>query len=188
MEIIFDQIIRGSNLVSNIRKLSQVSETEIILKKVNLSADLKEAVKFIYESFPYKNLDIKIESKFEDLVVKADTLLLDVFENILFNAVKYTENLTIEILIRISKDLKNETKHLKIEFIDNGIGIADSMKETIFEGNPTHEKRTKGMGLGLLLVKKILDRYNGEIWVEDKIRGDSSKGSNFKVLIPEEVD
>ena len=119
MEIIYDQIIRGSKLVSNIRKLSQVSESESILEKVNLNTELKEAVKFIRESFPNKNLDIKIESEFEDLVVKADPLLLDVFENILFNAVKYTENPTIEILITISKELKNETKYLKIEFIDN---------------------------------------------------------------------
>ena len=188
MEIINDQIIRGSKLVSNIRKLSQVSESENILEKVNLNREIKEAIKFIRESFPNKNLDIKIESDFKDLVVKANALLLDLLENILFNAVKYTEKPTIEILIRISKELKNEIKYLKIEFIDNGIGISDTMKEKIFEGITTHKKRTKGMGLGLLLVKRILDRYNGEIWVEDNNRGDPSQGSNFIILIPEEVD
>jgi PAS domain S-box-containing protein len=187
MEIINDQIIRGSKLVSNIRKLSQVSESETILEKVNVNTELKEAVKFIRESFPNKNLDIKIESKLQDVHVKANSLLLDVFENILFNAVKYADNSAIKILIRISEELKNETKYFKIEFKDNGMGISDTMKERIFEGSTT-PKRTKGMGLGLLLVKRILDRYNGEIWVEDNIKGDSSQGSNFVLLIPEEVD
>jgi signal transduction histidine kinase len=40
------------------------------------------------------------------------------------------------------------------------------------------------MGLGLSLVKKTIDRYNGKIWVEDKVKGDCSKGSNFIILIP----
>jgi len=187
MEVINDQIIRGSNLVSNIRKLSQVSENESILEKVNLNTELQKAVKFIHESYPNKDLDIKIKSNLQDEVVKADALLLDVFENILFNAIKYNENPSIEILIRISKELKNETKYLKLEFLDNGIGISDNMKEKIFEGTTTQKNRTKGMGLGLLLVKKILDRYKGKIGVEDKIRGDTSQGSNFIVLIPEGV-
>jgi signal transduction histidine kinase len=42
------------------------------------------------------------------------------------------------------------------------------------------------MGLGLSLVKKIIDSYKGQIWVEDKIKGDFTKGSNFIILIPEE--
>ncbi len=40
------------------------------------------------------------------------------------------------------------------------------------------------MGIGLTLVKKIIDNYNGEIWVEDRIPGDYSKGSKFCFLIP----
>ena len=41
------------------------------------------------------------------------------------------------------------------------------------------------MGLGLSLVKKIIESYHGQIWVEDRFEGDYSKGSNFIVLIPE---
>jgi len=41
------------------------------------------------------------------------------------------------------------------------------------------------MGLGLSLVKKIIEKYHGKIWVEDRVKGAQSKGSNFIVLIPE---
>ena len=43
------------------------------------------------------------------------------------------------------------------------------------------------MGLGLSLVAEILDLYEGRIWVEDRIKGDYTKGSNFTFLIPEAV-
>ena len=43
------------------------------------------------------------------------------------------------------------------------------------------------MGIGLTLVKKAIETYNGQIWVEDRIAGDYSKGSNFIILIPEGI-
>ncbi len=41
------------------------------------------------------------------------------------------------------------------------------------------------LGLGLSLTSKIIDSYNGKIWVEDRIKGDYTKGGNFVILIPE---
>ena len=70
-----------------------------------------------------------------------------------------------------------------MEFQDNGKGIANTRKETIFQRGYTEEKSVQGMGLSL--VKKIIKNYNGEIWVEDRIKGDHSQGSNFILLIPE---
>ena len=61
------------------------------------------------------------------------------------------------------------------------------MKKHIFEGISGRKEKSHGMGLGLLLVKKVLSSYNGEIWVEDKVQGKPSQGSNFVILIPEVV-
>ena len=51
------------------------------------------------------------------------------FENILFNAVKYNDNLSVEIVIRILKEKQSGKDYLRIEFIDNGIGIPDNQKK-----------------------------------------------------------
>ncbi len=82
---------------------------------------------------------------------------------------------------------KEGIKYLKIEFKDNGIGVTYAAKEIIFQGGYKRDKKVRGMGLRLSLVKKIVESYNGEIWVEDKVPGDYSKGSNFVVIIPETV-
>ncbi len=88
---------------------------------------------------------------------------------------KYNDNPKVEILVIISKMQKKSIKYLKIEFKDNGIGITDPAKEIIFKGGYKRDKKLRGMGLGLSLVKKILASYNGEIWVEDRVPGDYSK-------------
>jgi len=108
-----------------------------------------------------------------------------VFENILVNSVKYNNNPNIEIIIKISRTQINNKNFIKIEFIDNGIGIPDNIKDKVFQRAFIKDKTVSGMGLGLSLVNKIIEKYNGQIWVEDKIKGDFVKGSNFIIIIPE---
>ena len=71
-----------------------------------------------------------------------------------------------------------------MEFLDNGIGVQDNKKKVLFKEGYGHLKVSKGMGVGLSLVRKILTSYNGQILVEDKVKGDHTKGSNFILLLP----
>jgi len=185
--IIEEQVVRGAKLVLNIRKLSQIEETESSLEHVEVFQVLKEAINFIQKSYHNKEIDIQIDSQFKQGFVQANELLLDLSENILFNAVKHNENPKIEISIIVSKVDRDRKKYLKFEFLDNGIGVSDALKEQLFKDFSSIKSKTKGMGLGLLLVSKILSIYNGQIWVEDKIKGDPSKGSNFIILLPEVI-
>ncbi len=67
--------------------------------------------------------------------------------------------------------------------MDNGIGIPDESKELIFEKGYKKDTKIRGMGIGLSLVKKIVESFQGEIWVQNRIKDDYSKGSNFVILI-----
>ena len=115
----------------------------------------------------------------------ANEFLGDVFENLLFNAIKHNPEGALEILIRLSRVQIKNIPYIKIEFIDNGKGIEDSIKKILFAGNLSLKKSMYGMGLGLSLVKRIIDLYKGKIWVEDQVQGDHTKGCNFIVLLPE---
>ncbi len=63
--------------------------------------------------------------------------------------------------------------------------MEDDRKKKIFKRGSFKTKNVLGMGLGLSLVKEIIKKYGGKIWVEDRIKGNYSKGSNFVILIPE---
>ncbi|MHA1104648.1 MAG: sensor histidine kinase [Promethearchaeota archaeon] len=117
--------------------------------------------------------------------VYANELLQQIFDNILINAIKYNDNSLVEIHIRISKEMGETGSYIKMEFLDNGLGIQDNQKKVIFKEGYHHLKGSKGMGVGLSLVSEILKSYNGMIFVEDKVKGDYKKGSNFIILLPE---
>ncbi len=58
------------------------------------------------------------------------------------------------------------------------------MKDKIFNRLQRGETNARGMGLGLYLVKSLVESYNGKVWVEDRVQGDHTKGSRFVVMLP----
>lgn len=186
IRIAVEQIKRGATLCSNVRKLSELENREISLKSVEVGKVLNKAVENIKNGFLDKDrkIIIKTDAINKNIYIEANELLIDVFENILFNAIKHNKNSIIQILIKILNKEKADIQYLKLEFSDNGIGIPDEMKENIFQRVYSEKKNYSRIGLGLSLVKKIIETYNGQIWVEDKVRGDFTKGSNFILLIP----
>ena len=185
LSIVKDQVSRGTNLVSNVRTLSDVEDISFSIEEINALQTLHDVRDFLIKSFPDKNVEITINSPYKDIYIYANQLLSDLFENILINAIRYNRNQKIQIMINISKKKKYDGNFIKLEFIDNGIGIPDTMKEKVFQRGYNAKEFVSGLGLGLTLVKKILNLYHGEIWVQDKIEGDYTKGSNFVILIPE---
>ncbi|MFX1267067.1 MAG: ATP-binding protein, partial [Promethearchaeota archaeon] len=182
-KIVKDQIARGANLVSNVRKLSILDENETALHSVNTIDLLNKSINDIKSEFIERELNIELNTSFEEFYVKANSLLLDVFNNILFNAIKHNSNRTVNILIRTSEIMKNRKSYLKLEFIDNGLGIPDEQKNLIFQIDEQNKNIFSRLGLGLSLVKKIITTFDGSIWVEDKVKGDYRKGSNFIILL-----
>ena len=179
------QVIRGSNLGLNVKRLSDLEGGRIQLASVKIENLLQNAIEHITTNFPIKKIDITIDSDNGDVLGYANELLEDVFRIILNNAVSYNESLVKEISIIISKEVKEENSYIKMEFLDNGIGIPDGVKKTFFQPIYKNYKNLKRIGLGLLLVNEVVKGFKGEIRVEDKVKGDHSKGSIIILLIPE---
>ncbi|MFX0071601.1 MAG: PAS domain S-box protein [Candidatus Hermodarchaeota archaeon] len=185
-EVIQNQIERGTSLISKVRYLSRLEESEINLKPIKIINVLKKSIENVKNSFPEKKISIKIEGLTKDLKILGDELLIDVFDNILNNAVKFNINkgdVVIEIIG--SKVQKKDKNYIKLEFKDRGIGISDDQKKTLFKELYKREISKRGMGIGLSLVHKIVESYKGDISVKDRIRGNYNKGCNFIILLEE---
>ncbi len=187
-DIIENQVNRGANLISNIRKISSIDYKEKILLSINACEYIKKAVEEVRKIFPKKKLNFQLISPSENIFVRANELLLDVFQNVVYNAFKHNRNKFVELDIIIDKKRIDDKPNIQIQFVDNGIGISDTQKTTIFQIGTIESKSFDRLGLGLSLVKKLIESYNGQIWVEDKVKGIHNKGSNFVILIEEAID
>jgi signal transduction histidine kinase len=185
LSIIKNSIERGSLLISNVQKLSKLEDSEVKLQSMDICKELEDSIIFLRNSFPKKEFVIKINNPYNKVIVIGNEFLLDIFENLLINAAKHNNNSVIEIVINISKIKKQDKNFIKVEIMDNGRGITSTNKKAIFTKLYKKKSLVKGMGIGLSLVKKIVESFNSKIRVEDRVQGDYSKGSNFILLIPE---
>ncbi|MFO8020429.1 MAG: MASE3 domain-containing protein [Promethearchaeia archaeon] len=185
LQLIENQVRDGSKLVKNVINLSKLEDKDIIIKKVEINQILEEKVAQVMKRYQDRDLTIKIKATNEHMYAYANDLLGEVFDNLLVNAIKHNRDMKLEILIRVTRDQRKDKSYIKIEFIDNGKGIEDSRKETLFKGDLTPKESIHGMGLGLSLVKRIIDLFKGKIWIEDRVKGNHTKGCNFIILIPE---
>ena len=168
LEVINRHAKRMTNLINQIMELSKLErQKEIEKEKINLSnivLQLLEDYKPLLES---KNLNL-IYNVEKDIRIQGNKIMLErVFLNILMNAVKFTKT-NIEVsLIREGK-----TAVLKIR--DDGIGISEENKKFIWErffqvNDSRNKEENKGSGLGLSMVKKIVDLHSATIDLESEL-------------------
>jgi signal transduction histidine kinase len=74
--------------------------------------------------------------------------------------------------------------YYRVGISDNGPGIPDELKKKLFGRSQRGPTKTTGRGLGLYLVKELVDDFHGKVWVEDRVPEDYTKGSRFVVMLP----
>jgi len=185
IDIIKQQLERGASLVSNVRKLSEIEDREMSVKPINAKKVLDNAIENIRSRFHDREIEISFIAVQEITNVVGGVLLIDAFENLLLNGVIHNDSEKIRLWINLSKVYQEGKNFVKIEFKDNGLGIIDGSKKPIFERNYKNDRSTGGMGIGLSLVKTIINSYGGQVWVENRVAGGYSQGSNFIILLKE---
>ena len=78
----------------------------------------------------------------------------------------------------------NKNDYCKVIIEDNGPGIPDEMKNRLFLRFQRGNTKASGKGLGLFLVKTLIEDYNGLVWVEDRVSGYYNKGCRFVIMLP----
>ena len=165
-----------AQLITNILKLNKLENQQIFPqpKEFDLGEHLCECLLGFEDAWEAKDLEIETDIK-DDVRIKSDPELLSlVWNNLISNAVKFTPNGG-----KIGVRLKTIDHAVIVSVSDTGCGMTPEVGQHIFEkfyqGDTSHA--TQGNGLGLALVKRVVDILNGEIGVESV----SGQGSTFSV-------
>jgi PAS domain S-box-containing protein len=171
------RLIRTIDLILNMAEL-HTGELEVRISDINLCTLLKEIVKEFGPSAKEKNLELTYSNSCEDNpLIKSDRYIVaSVFQNLIDNAIKYTNSGKIDINI-----YKNEMNNYCVIISDTGIGIAPDYIDKLFlpfsQEDNGYSRKFDGIGLGLALVKKYLGLINAEV----KVQSEKGKGSLFSV-------
>ncbi len=175
---ITDAARRLADLISNILKLNKLENQQIFPsgQTYDLGEQLCECLLLFEDAWEQKELEIETDVE-ENVYVKTDAELLSlVWNNLFSNAVKFTEPGG-----RIFLSLKVQGDAALVKVADTGCGIRPEVGEHIFEkfyqGDTSHAMQ--GNGLGLALVRRVIDIVDGDISVESEV----GKGSTFVVKL-----
>jgi len=177
LKIIISESERLSKLSSNVLLLSNLDTTQRYeAEKYALDEQLRRLVLLLEPQLQKKQLDMKFNLESVQITANEE-LLQHLWMNLLGNAIKFSyAGGTVEITLSSKKG------KAIVSIIDHGIGIEDSVKKQMFEKffQGDRSRATEGNGLGLTLVKRILDIENGCISVDSEL----GKGTHFTVSLP----
>ena len=172
---------RITDLITNILKLNKLENQEIQEKHeiFSLTEALGDSVIEFEPLMEKKNLALNCD--FEEITIFSSKSLLEiVWNNLISNAIKFTPEGG-----RIDITLKRKNRNVEIKVTDTGCVMTSETGAKIFEkfyqGDTSHS--TQGNGLGLALVKKVIDILGGEIAVQSEV----NKGSTFTILLKDVV-
>jgi signal transduction histidine kinase len=180
------EIYNGNKrMVELVNSLLNVSRIElgtlaIETEPTDLNKECESLLKELLPSITKKQIVLEKNIAENIPVIPADPKLVRIiFQNLLTNAIKYTPahgKITIEIS-------KND-KDILLRVSDNGFGIPKNQQSKVFSklfrADNAREKETEGTGLGLYIVKLVVEAANGKIWFESE----ENKGTTFYVTIP----
>jgi PAS domain S-box-containing protein len=171
----------SSKLIDKVRKIQQVKTGESKLYELDVARLLRDLIPK-YTNINGREVTINYVAGCHCFVM-ANDLLADVFSNILGNAVKHSSG-PLTINVRVSKVESVDQAYCKATIEDDGPGIPNDVKKKLFSRFQRGHTKASGKGLGLYLVRSLVQYYHGYVWIEDSVPGDYTKGTRFVVMLP----
>jgi signal transduction histidine kinase len=169
-----------SSIMQDILSYSEIDSGRlgIFNQAVQIEQLIQNTVNLLTPRSREKNIDIIFEGKDNSDVFFGDSArITEILEKLLSNAIKFSDSGTIKIHFEVNQDLK-------LSISDHGIGIQADRLTEIFQPfqqlEDPYTKKYQGVGIGLAIIKKLLDLMEGEISVESELE----TGSVFTIIIP----
>lgn len=178
LDLIETSVNKLDNFILDIINYSRNSRMEVIPKRIDFSALVQESIEGL------KYMEGANEVRSETVLNVSSPFysdysrLLIVFNNLISNAVRYRAKWKVDSFLNIH--ITTSPENAVVVFSDNGVGIAEEYKDNVFKMFFRANADSKGSGLGLYIVKGVLEKLEGSIDVESKV----GVGTSFRIQIP----
>lgn len=185
LEIIRRNAVAQSRLIEDILDISRIVTGKLQLRtaRIPLVSFVQPAVEAVRPAAAAKHITLSVQLDASEVVSGDSDRLQQVMWNLLSNAVKFTP---AHGSIRVSATRDDQTVSIAVE--DSGQGIDDDFLPYVFErfrqADPTATRRAGGLGLGLSIVRYLVEAHGGGVSAESGGRG---RGSRFLVRLPREI-
>jgi GAF domain-containing protein/anti-sigma regulatory factor (Ser/Thr protein kinase) len=185
LQIVSDKTLEITRLIDDIMSLQRISSDNLILEQFEMKRLIEEAISGHRLTADQKGLSLEFANKdgSRGSIVADKGRVQQVIDNILVNAIKFSPNGGTIMLI-----MDDDPEEIMVQIADEGIGLPADKIERIFERfyqvDGTSRRRFGGAGIGLAIVKRIIDAHGGKIWVESEV----NKGSNFFFALPKTLE
>jgi PAS domain S-box-containing protein len=170
-----------STSVRDLTRIKSMNEQEVEVKELQQIIDL--GIEEAKRNFPERKVLVNFERAAEPKFIRGNAIVSRLFANILTNAIKFDSKDEVVIDIGIEDEVQNGVAYWRIDVADHGRGIPDADKERVFDRFSRLDASAPGSGLGLFVVRYIAKACGGIVWVEDRVKGDSTKGVKMVVLL-----
>lgn len=171
-KIILREIESLTNMTREILNFAK-GETNLLLRRYYLSAIVNDVLDLMRPDFESRNIQLKVDLKYRSHVYVDESKMKRVFYNIIRNAI---EAMPQGGVFNVKSYLTDS--HVVVELSDTGCGIPEEIRDRLFDSFVTQGKE-QGTGLGLAMVKKIIDEHKGEIEVESEV----GRGTTFRIKL-----
>lgn len=178
VDLIEGSITRLDTLIIDLLSISRNSRTEQLFKDINFMVEVNTAVSYFYHVGDTRNLQIAVKVSQPVRYISDQTRIRIILNNLISNAIKYRQPRLELSYINISIYTDERWAYLTIE--DNGEGIAAENLPTIFDMFSRASEKSEGTGLGLYIVKDIVEKLNGTI----EVSSEHGVGTTFTLTLP----
>lgn len=187
LSTIIEATDRMNQLVTTLLNVSRIESGNVIVntKKVNLNSIIARVLKDVQQAKRFEEVEFKSNALNADkpTIITSDNLLIkEVFENLVTNSAKYSKPKNAVVNVKLTHRHAKQTVLITVQ--DNGIGIPARDHSNIFSkfyrADNASGQDTSGTGLGLYLVKGLVETLGGRIWFKSKLH----QGTSFFVELP----
>ncbi len=188
---IVDQVRRASSFILSLRRLEDAELiTQERMESKDLGMILDEAVTRVKAEYEDKAISATVVHATEDVMFMGGKHLESIIVGILENSVGASERDDLALEVKATLATEEGQKSLRLELTDDGPGISDDLKECFMVSQDPGKRFAVGMSRGvaspLLISSAIVNHLGGQLWIEDRIPGDYSKGSRVVMKFPQE--